>query len=129
MKSWQDGGLTSFSQTCFAEYWETLPSNLIAVDSDANPDGEGTNNDMVIEVDPYNFKHRMALGKYIIEHTGGGDARGTATSGIAGSTSTPSSGIWGKGFTMHWYQDYLVQLERLATTVWKIGKSSSERYK
>ena len=39
------------------------------------------------------------------------------------------SGIWGKGFTMHWYQDYLVQLERLATTVWKIGKSSSERYK
>ena len=76
MKSWQDGGLTSFSQTCFAEYWETLPSNLIAVDSDANPDGEGTNNDMVIEVDPYNFKHRMALGKYIIEHTGGGGARG-----------------------------------------------------
>jgi hypothetical protein len=111
MKSWQDGGLTSFSQTCFAEYWETLPSNLIAVDSDANPDGEGTNNDMVIEVDPYNFKHRMALGKYIIEHTGGGDARGTATSGIAGSTSTPSSGIWGKGFTMHWYWGYLAQLD------------------
>jgi len=96
MKSWQDGGLTSFSQTCFAEYWETLPSNLILVDSDANPNGEGTNNDLAIEVDPYNFKHRMALGKYIIEHTGGGGARGTA-SGISGSTSTTSSGIWDLG--------------------------------
>lgn len=111
MKGWQDGGLTSFSQTCFADYWETLPSNLILVDSDATANGEGTNNDLlIVEVDPHNFKHRMALGKYIIEHTGGGVARGTA-SGIAGSTSTTSSGIWGEGFTMHWYWGYLAQLD------------------
>ena len=73
-KDWQDGGLTFFSQTCFAEYWDDLPQVLSA------------------PVDPYNFTHRMALGKYIIENTGSRD-------------------VWSEGYKMHWFWGYLAQLD------------------
>ena len=67
---WQAGGITSFSQTCFAEYWQDLPP--IVSDADADADNEDDNSiAAVIVVDPYNFRHRMAMEKYLIEHTGG----------------------------------------------------------
>lgn len=73
---WQRGGMTSFDQTCFAEYWSQLNSDKI----------------LRGKVDPYSFDHRMALGKYLIAHTGG-DA------------------VWGKDCRRHWYWGYLVQLD------------------
>lgn len=53
LKNWQEGGISSFSQTCFAEYWDSLP------DIHENS-----------HVDPYSFRGRMTLGKCIIEKTG-----------------------------------------------------------
>ncbi len=79
-KSWRNGGITSFSDTCFASYWEELP-NLVENDKAA-----------VTLVDPYNFRHRMTLGKFIIENTG-------------------SPLIWGDNFSAHWYWGYLAQLD------------------
>lgn len=72
-RKWQDGGLTSFSETCFAEYWDQLPilSELT-------------------EVDPYNFLHRMAMGKLFIENSGS---------------------VWGKDYEEHWLWAYLSQLD------------------
>jgi hypothetical protein len=87
---WQDGGLTSFSETCFAEYWNELPQNLV-LENEAQGDAEA-NNGVANGVDPYNFKHRMALGKFLIENTGG-------------------ASMWGDGFGMHWYWGYLAQLD------------------
>ena len=52
---WQRGGMTSFAETCFAEYWDSI-----------NPDKI-----MRQAVDPFSFEHRMALGQYLIENTGG----------------------------------------------------------
>jgi len=78
LDQWQLGGLTSFSQTCFAKYWSKLP--------------DPTSDDLVSSIDPYSFTHRMALGKYLIEHTGG-------------------ESIWGKDCTKHWFWGYLAQMD------------------
>jgi hypothetical protein len=86
LATWQKGGLTSFSQTCFAEYWDDLPR--------------------IVEerktVDPYNFRHRMALGKYLLEHTG-------------------DETVWGKSNFRHWNWGYLAQLD----WQWRSGRFSN----
>ena len=78
---WRKGGISTFEQTCFAQYWNDLP-NVIANDGESS----------LIVVDPFDFRHRMTLGKYIIENTG-------------------SERIWGKEFTGHWCWGYLAQLD------------------
>lgn len=76
LDQWQRGGLKSFAQTCFADYWSDLkPDKIISS-----------------KVDPYSFAHRVALGKYLIEHTGG-------------------EKVWAKDCTQHWYWGYLSQLD------------------
>ena len=60
LDKWQNGGNdVSFKDSCFYPYWNNLPRLV----EDA-PLGE------VPVIDPYLFSHRMALGKYIIQHTG-----------------------------------------------------------
>ena len=60
LDKWQNGGNdVSFKDSCFYPYWNNLPRLV----EDA-PLGE------VPAIDPYLFSHRMALGKYIIQHTG-----------------------------------------------------------
>ena len=87
LDQWQAGGITSFSQTCFAEYWSTLPSIITSDDT------EGISDNLA---DPYDFSHRMALGKYLIEHTGGEEIWGSA----------------GDGYCFkHWVWGYLAQLD------------------
>ena len=77
LSKWQAGGITSFSQTCFAEYWDDLPpivSNADAETSDNEDDdiiAASVASMNITIVDPYNFRHRMAMEKYLIEHTGG----------------------------------------------------------
>jgi hypothetical protein len=78
--------MTAFEETCFSEYWENLPS-LVEENS---------------IVDPYNFIHRMALGKYIIEHIGGPD-------------------VWGTGCWKHWFWAYLAQTD----WQWRSGRFES----
>ena len=72
---WQAGKITSFSQTCFAEYWDDLPSIVVAVDVPQANNTKLEENRAV--VDPYDFFHRMALEKFMIKHIGdesiGGD--------------------------------------------------------
>jgi Leg1 len=85
LDQWQKGGLTSFQQTSFAEYWSNLnPESIIPLDDQQTKTSS--------PVDPYSFSHRMALGKYLIEHSGGEE-------------------IWGTDFTRHWYWGYLAQLD------------------
>mmetsp|Transcript_30704 Transcript_30704/g.65864 ORF Transcript_30704/g.65864 Transcript_30704/m.65864 type:complete len:403 (+) Transcript_30704:308-1516(+) len=87
---WQAGGTTSFSQTCFAEYWSNLPS-IVPDSADENKHSK----DAVQLVDPYDFRHRAALAKYLIEHTGGEE-------------------IWGTGdgyCSKHWCWAYTAQLD------------------
>jgi len=86
---WQAGGINSFSKTCFAEYWDDLPS----VVSDADNDNE----EAVLVVNPYDFRHRMALQKYLIEHTGGESIWGTT--GEARCSKHP---IWGYAAQLDW---------------------------
>ena len=85
LDNWQKGGLTSFSQTCFAEYWDDLPSIVEKRET----------------VDPYDFRHRMALGKYILENSG-------------------DETVWGKSNFRHWYWGYLAQLD----WQWRSGRLS-----
>ncbi|OEU09777.1 hypothetical protein FRACYDRAFT_248035 [Fragilariopsis cylindrus CCMP1102] len=69
LNRWQAGGddvITSFSHTCFNDYWSTLPSIITANDNNNN---NNSNNNVV---NPYDFSHRMALGKYLIENTNTG---------------------------------------------------------
>lgn len=73
---WQRGGITSFEETCFSEYWGDLPP-LVGRD---------------VSVDPYDFLHRMALGRYLIEHTGGEE-------------------VWGAQCRKHWFWAYLAQMD------------------
>jgi len=83
---WQAGGLTSFSQTPFAEHWATLPSIVVE-----NGDGRKTAS---IPVDAYDFRHRMALVRNLIEcEEMGGEA------------------VWGKDFAEHWLWAYLSMLD------------------
>lgn len=82
---WQAGGTSSFSGTVFAPYWDGLP-NLVAVDG--NGDGSAPPPD----VDPYRFSHRMALGKYLIQNTGG-------------------EKVWGRNCSRHWFWGYIAQLD------------------
>jgi hypothetical protein len=87
---WQQGGLTSFSQTCFAEYWYKMNrERIIPIDFGTNYSGQKKE---ILTVDPFSFHHRMALGKFLIEHTGGEE-------------------IWGKDFSQHWFWAYLAQLD------------------
>jgi hypothetical protein len=85
LAKWQKGGLTSFSETCFAEYWDDLPPIVEKRET----------------VDPYDFRHRMALGKYILEHSG-------------------DETVWGKSNFRHWYWGYLAQLD----WQWRSGRLS-----
>jgi hypothetical protein len=88
---WQAGGddvITSFSQTCFNEYWSTLPS-IIAND----------NNNVV---NPYDFSHRMAIGKYLIENTNTGGEEIWGSSG--------NSFLHGYS-SKHWFWGYLTQMD------------------
>lgn len=104
IRRWQDGGLTSFSETCFAEYWTELPlpPNLVLDYEGDDSLGTGTTSASVAnKVNPYNFKHRMALGKFLIENTG-------------------CVSVWGDGFGMHWYWGYLAQLD----WQWRSGRLS-----
>lgn len=84
LEQWQKGPLRGgFEATCFQDYWSTLPS---LVDETAAS----------VVVDPYNFHHRMALGKYLMEQLG----------------STTS--CWGDAmsyFGKHWYWAYLAQTD------------------
>jgi LPXTG-motif cell wall-anchored protein len=73
---WQRGGMTAFEQTCFHEYWDDLPPLV----------------DKKMDVDPHDFLHRMALGKYLIEHTGGPN-------------------VWGVDCWKHWFWAYLAQMD------------------
>jgi hypothetical protein len=82
LRKWQDGGLTSFAETCFAEYWNELTPIL---------------EDDTVELDPYNFLHRMVMGKLVIENS----------SAINGSASK----VWGKNDEKHWLWAYLAQLD------------------
>ena len=84
---WQAGGLSSFSESCFADYWDDLPD--LSTTTSANTK---TKPKIPIIIDPYNVLHRMALGKYIIEHTGGESA-------------------WGPACRRHWFWGYLAQLD------------------
>ena len=79
MAKWQSGDLTSFSETCFASYWDDLPKLIV--------DGKATT-----KIDPFKFTHRMALGKYLIENTGG-------------------EAVWGPKLLKHWFWGYLAQLD------------------
>lgn len=88
-KDWQRGNLTHFSQTCFSEYWESLPELPF---EEADKKNASSHRYTIKVVDPYNVKHRMALGKYILEHTGSKD-------------------IWGEKWEHHWYWGYLAQLD------------------
>mmetsp|Transcript_28613 Transcript_28613/g.59807 ORF Transcript_28613/g.59807 Transcript_28613/m.59807 type:complete len:416 (+) Transcript_28613:48-1295(+) len=96
--AWQEGGVTDFAETCFAEYWDKLP----------------TIQQLCISCDPYNWSHRMALGKYIIQNTG-------------------SRELWGPNFSGHWHWAYLAQLDwlkrsgRLASPVAKVTKRMLEK--
>mmetsp|Transcript_25489 Transcript_25489/g.33804 ORF Transcript_25489/g.33804 Transcript_25489/m.33804 type:complete len:367 (-) Transcript_25489:99-1199(-) len=81
---WQNGGLTSFSETCFAEYWDDLPT-LTKKESATT----------TVIIDPYNFLHRMAISKLVMEHH-------TAGSAVS---------IWGKNHEKHWLWAYLGQLD------------------
>lgn len=81
LQSWQAGHrLVSFSQTCFAEYWDILPE----LDD--------------TKIDPYNFEHRMALGKRLIAAT---TAHGQVED--------------------HWHWGYLAQLD----WQWRSGRLSN----
>jgi hypothetical protein len=73
---WQKGGIRSFEETCFSEYWDDVP---LLVEQNA-------------AVDPFNFLHRMALGKYLIEHTGGPE-------------------VWGPRYEKHWFWAYIAQMD------------------
>jgi hypothetical protein len=84
LDTWQNGPMTSFEQTCFAEYWDKLPK--VVQDK--------------MTVDPYNFYHRMALGKYLIENTGD---------------------CWGERFEEHWFWAYLALLD----WEWRSGRLSA----
>jgi hypothetical protein len=86
LDSWQRGGISSFDQTCYAEYWSNLP-NVV---------------EKGMTVDPYNFRHRMALGKYLLENTG-------------------DESVWGDHYFKHWYWAYLAQLD----WQWRSGRLSS----
>ncbi len=77
---WQAGPITSFSQTCFAEYWDVLPS--IQEDD---------------RVDPWDFLQRMALQKSLIQDTGGEAVWGEE--GIASCSQHP---IWGYAAQLDW---------------------------
>lgn len=81
LKLWQKGKLknfssTPFTKTPFSEYWSDLPDVVNKHKT----------------VDPYLFSHRMALGKYLIENTGG-------------------TQIWGEHYEQHWFWAYLAQLD------------------
>lgn len=78
--------MSSFDQTCFSEYWSDLP-NVV---------------EKGMTVDPYNFRHRMALGKYLLENTG-------------------DESVWGDQYFKHWYWAYLAQLD----WQWRSGRLSS----
>lgn len=86
---WQAGGITSFSQTCFAEYWHDLPSIVSNADS-------SNNNEKNVVVNPYDFRHRMALNKYLIEHTGSESMYGTS------DVKFSKHPIWGFAAQLDW---------------------------
>jgi hypothetical protein len=89
---WQAGGdgiITSFSQTCFNEYWSTLPSIIIS-----------SNNNVV---NPYSFSHRMAIGKYLTENTNTGGEK------IWGNNNNHN---FLHGYSSkHWLWGYLAQMD------------------
>ena len=78
---WQRGGMTSFDQTCFAEYWSQLNSDKI----------------LRGKVDPYSFDHLMALGKYLIAHTREVTPCGARTARDIGTGATWYSSIGSVG--------------------------------
>jgi len=86
----------SFSRTCFAEYWDALP--VVA------------DNRHVQEVDPYNFYHRVSLGKLLVERT-------TASSGPTTAAATGAASDCRRRrrrqevVARHWYWAYLAQLD------------------
>ena len=82
LDQWQAGKISSFSQTCFSEYWNDLPSIQVIGD-----------------VDPYNFFHRMALKKTLIEDTGGETIWGSNTCGVVSCSQHP---IWGYAAQLDW---------------------------
>ena len=82
LDQWQAGKISSFSQTCFAEYWDDL---LSIQDFGA--------------VDPYNFFHRMALNKALIQETGGESIWGTNEHSVYSCSQHP---IWGYAAQLDW---------------------------
>ncbi|CAJ1941147.1 unnamed protein product [Cylindrotheca closterium] len=94
LKAWQEGGISSFDQTCYADYWDDetiVPSIPISSSGDT--------------MDPFDFGHRMALGKCLIRNTAGS-----------------KSNCWGeKNYSeKHWYWAYLAQLD----WQWRTGRLS-----
>jgi hypothetical protein len=83
MDQWQAGGMNSFSQTCFSEYWSALPDLI---------DGNAYEAKKTIIVDPWDFNHRMSLVKYCIEHMG-------------------DETVWGNGCSKHFLWAYIAQLD------------------
>ncbi len=82
LDQWQAGNISSFTQTCFAEYWHDLPS---IQDIGA--------------VDPYDFFHRMALNKALIQDTGGETIWGSNKHGVISCSQHP---IWGYAAQGDW---------------------------
>lgn len=100
MDRWQAGGMTSFSQTCFSEYWSSLPKLAPDDDDDAKPNetradhaSNKTSTTKIVVVDPWDFGHRMALGKRLIERGPGGER------------------VWGRRCARHFFWGYLAQLD------------------
>lgn len=88
LRAWQDGGITSFEQTCFVDYWN---------DESIVPSISSTTT-----IDPYNFGHRMAMGKHLIQ--------------------SGSKAVWGDAHEKHWYWGYLAQLD----WQWRTGRLQSD---
>ena len=87
---WQKGGKDcTFKDSCFYGYWSELP------DIQANAKNEGE----IMEINPYLFSHRMALGKCLIQQT--------SKSRFLSNWSCSMKHEYGK----HWYWGYLAQLD------------------
>jgi len=95
LDQWQAGGITSFSQTCFAEYWHDLPSIVSDTERSDNKDDDIAS--AAIVMDPYNFRHRMAMEKCLIEHTGGESIWGSM-----GDVKCSKHTRWGYAAQLDW---------------------------
>jgi hypothetical protein len=99
LKDWQNGGITHWSQTCFAEYWDKVQTRIPSL---SHPTSSQSTPTVTVTLDPYNFDDRMELSKYLIQNTG-------------------STEVWGEGYTKHWYWAYLSQLD----WQWRSGRYES----